>query len=74
MGLLQIGIIERLQHLAFLGSWASHLKTIFRVILRVAPYITSFLKSLVKLLLRKIMNLSTVCVHLRNFNHVFFIN
>ena len=47
MGVLQIGIIEWLQHLAFLGSWTSLLKTIFRVILRETVYMASFLKSMV---------------------------
>jgi hypothetical protein len=59
---LQIGIRAWLQHLAYLGSWTSHLKTIFKGLLRVTPYLTSFLKSLVKLLLKKRMKLSTVCV------------
>jgi hypothetical protein len=74
MGVLQIGIRAWLQHLACLGSWTSRLKTIFRILLRVTPYLTSFLKSLVKILLRKRMKLSTVCVHLRNLNCVLFIN
>jgi hypothetical protein len=59
---LQISIRARLQHLAYLGSWMSCVKTIFKVNLRVTPYITSFLKILVKMLLKKIMKLSTVCV------------
>jgi hypothetical protein len=30
MGVLQIGIRAWLQHLACLGSWTSHLKTMFK--------------------------------------------
>jgi hypothetical protein len=50
MGVLQIGIRAWLQHLAYLGSWTSHSKKkiIFRVLLRVMPYLSSFLKSMVK--------------------------
>jgi hypothetical protein len=59
---LQIGIRAWLQHLAYLGSWTSCVKTIFKGLLRVTPYLTSFLKSLVKLLLKKRMELSIVCV------------
>jgi hypothetical protein len=59
---LQIGIRARLQHLAYLGSWTSCVKTIFKGLLRVTPYLTSFLKSLIKLLLKKRMELSIVCV------------
>jgi hypothetical protein len=59
---LQIGIRAWLQHLAYLGSWTSCVKTIFKGILRVTPYLNSFLKSLVKLLLKKRMELSTVCI------------
>jgi hypothetical protein len=62
LGMLQIGIREQLQHLACLGSWVTCVKTIFKGLLRVTPYLTSFLKSLVKILLKKRMNLSTVCV------------
>ena len=47
MGVLQIGIIGWLQHLDFLGSWTSLLKTIFRVILRETLYLASSLKSMV---------------------------
>jgi hypothetical protein len=61
-GVLQIGIRAWLQQLACLGSWTSCIKTIFKGILRVTPYLTSFLKSMVKLLLKKIMKLSNVCV------------
>jgi hypothetical protein len=48
VGVLQIGIREWLQHLAYLGSWMSRSKTVSRVLLRVTPYLASFLKSLVK--------------------------
>jgi hypothetical protein len=48
VGVLQIGIRAWLQHLACLGSWTSRSKTIFRVLLRVMPYLSYFLKSLVK--------------------------
>jgi hypothetical protein len=59
---LQIGIRAWLQNLAYLDSWTSLIKTIFKGILRVTPYLTSFLKSLVKILLKKRMKPSTVCV------------
>jgi hypothetical protein len=61
-GVLQIGIRAWLLHLICLGSWMSLLKTIFKGILRVTPYINYFLKSLVKILLKKRMKLSIVCV------------
>jgi hypothetical protein len=70
---LQIGIRAWLQHLSCLGSWMSCVKTIFKGILRVTPYLTSFLKSLVKVLLKKGMKISIVCVYLKNMNYVLFI-
>jgi hypothetical protein len=54
-GVLQICIKAWLQHLSFLGSWMSCLKTMFKYILRVTPYLISLLKSLVKPLLNKRM-------------------
>jgi hypothetical protein len=59
---LQIGIRAWLQHLVCLGSWTSYVKTIFKVFLRVTPYLTTFLKSVVKILLKERMNLSAMCV------------
>ena len=66
MGVLQIGIRAWLQHLACLGSWMSRLKTMFKELLRVTPYLTSFLKSPIKLLLKKIMKtFYHVCVYMK---------
>jgi hypothetical protein len=60
--------------LGLLGIMDKSHKNIFKGILRVTPYLTSFLKSLVKILLKKRMKLSTMCVYLRNMNCVLFIN
>jgi hypothetical protein len=73
-GVLQIGIIAWLQHLTYLASWTSCIKTIVKVLLRVTPSLTSFLKSMVKFFLKKRMKLSTMCVYLINMNCLFFIN
>jgi hypothetical protein len=49
-------------------------KNIIRDHLRVTPYLTPFLRGIVKPLLKRGMKISVVVYVLKNLNHVLFIN
>jgi hypothetical protein len=60
--------------LGLLGLMNESLKNIIREILGVTPYLTPFLRGLVKPLLKKGMKLFVVVYVLKNMNCVLFIN
>ena len=63
MGVWEIGIRAWLQHLAYFGSWMSHVETPFEVLLkRVTLYLNPlYQKSKLRMLLKKRMK-SLLCV------------